>query len=109
MSVQHLPHHVAIIMDGNRRWAKGRGITTARGHFLGIQNIVHIIDSSLAARVPILSLYAFSTENWNRAKKEVSVLMNLMHYFLKQEIESMHRKGVQVNVIGIVNELPTKV
>jgi undecaprenyl diphosphate synthase len=75
LAIQHPPQHIAIIMDGNRRWAKQQGITTARGHFLGIRNIIHIIDSALAARVPILSLYAFSTENWNRAKKEVSVLM----------------------------------
>lgn len=109
MSIEYLPQHVGIIMDGNRRWAKGLGITRTRGHFLGIQNIIHIIDAAIKAHIPVLSIYAFSTENWNRSKKEVTILMNLMHYFLKQQINWLDSQGVQVRVIGYLPQLPEKV
>lgn len=109
MEIRHIPAHVGMIMDGNRRWAKLKGVSTARGHYIGICNITHIIESSIALGIPVLSMYAFSTENWKRAKTEVTALMNLMHLFLKRQTEWLNQQGTQIRVIGKIDELPAKV
>ncbi|MBX3037423.1 MAG: di-trans,poly-cis-decaprenylcistransferase [Anaerolineales bacterium] len=101
--------HVAIIMDGNGRWANSRGLPRSSGHFVGIRKIVHIINSSLEFEIQYLTLFAFSTENWGRPRAEVNSLMNLMFFFLDRETENFRKKGVQIRVIGDIENLPIHV
>lgn len=96
-----VPKHIGIIMDGNRRWARSRGLPTLLGHRKGYQIAMKVGEWCLDRGVKILTIYAFSTENWNRAKKEVSYLMQLLKLALTDEIENLHKKGIQVRVIGI--------
>lgn len=96
-----VPKHIGIIMDGNRRWARSRGLPTLIGHKRGYDIAMKVGEWCLARGVKILTIYAFSTENWNRTKKEVSYLMKLLKRALTDEIDNLHKKGIQVRVIGI--------
>src|SRR5512147_3242920 len=95
-----LPTHVAIIMDGNGRWAKQRGLPRTEGHRQGVENLRRILNASAREGVKILTIYAFSTENWNRPKYEVQMLMRLLEMFLDRELNSLHENGVQIRHIG---------
>ena len=88
-----IPNHVAIIMDGNGRWAQGRGLPRVAGHRAGVQTVREIVKASIEAGVSILTLYAFSQENWKRPKEEVSVLMELLDYFIDKEIKNLVKDG----------------
>ena len=99
------PQHVAIIMDGNGRWAKERGLPRVAGHEAGVKTVREVVKASIDLGIPVLTLYAFSQENWKRPKAEVSFLMDLLGYFLDKEIQNLMREGVSVRTIGRIEEL----
>lgn len=101
-----IPAHIAIIMDGNGRWAKERKLPRAFGHGAGVEAIRNIVKECNNLGIKYLTLYAFSTENWVRPKEEVNSLMKLLLEYLKNEIEELHSNGVIVNHIGDVSKLP---
>mgnify|MGYP003394090078 CR=1 FL=1 len=103
-----LPKHVAIIMDGNGRWARNRGLPGGAGHEDGDRTVREVVQASLEIGVPILTLYAFSQENWKRPKEEVSVLMNLLDFFVEKEIKSLQKQGVRFCTIGRIEALPAR-
>lgn len=103
--MKNKPEHIGIIMDGNRRWARKKGWPALKGHQAGYEKMRQVGDWCLERGVKILTVYAFSAENWNRSKKEVSYLMKLLKRAMVEEVKIMHRKNIQVRVIGRVSEL----
>lgn len=101
-----LPQHVAVIMDGNGRWAKKRGLHRIRGHEKGADAVRGIVRTSREIGIPWLTLYAFSEENWKRSKVEIAALMNLLKRFLRSERREMNEKGIRLNSIGRLEKLP---
>ena len=101
-----LPRHVAIIMDGNGRWAVERGLPRIEGHSAGARTVKAIVRCCAAAGIPVLTLYAFSQENWKRPKEEVGLLMKLLDYFLDREIQALVKKGVRFQALGRLEALP---
>jgi undecaprenyl diphosphate synthase len=101
-----VPKHVAIIMDGNGRWAKDRGEERVFGHMHGVDSVRAAVEAALKAGVRYLTLYAFSTENWNRPEEEVAALMDLLVKTLVQELEDLREKGVRLRAIGDLTSLP---
>jgi len=95
-----MPQHVAIIMDGNRRWAAQRSMPRALGHASGARRVRQIVEACSARGVRYLTLFAFSTENWKRPAEEVSSLMGLLVHYLQKEVSDMHRTGVRLKVVG---------
>ena len=104
----NIPEHVAIIMDGNGRWAKKQGLLRAIGHETGTKAVSQAVDVSLELGIKYLTLYAFSTENWNRPKLEVDALMTLLVKSLKKELPRFIEGKVRLNVIGNIEDLPKK-
>ncbi len=104
-----LPQHIAIIMDGNGRWAKKRGFLRNRGHQKGAKTVKQIVEACAEINVNYLTLYAFSTENWNRPKLEVELLMKLLISSLKKELKTLQKNNIKLTTIGNVNSLPKKV
>lgn len=102
----HLPSHVAIIMDGNGRWAKTRGLSRGEGHKEGIGSIRKMVEAASKIAIPYLTLYAFSTENWNRPADEVNGLMNLMVYAISEETSELKKNNVRIQSIGDRDRLP---
>lgn len=103
---QRLPRHVAIIMDGNGRWAQKRGLPRTMGHKAGVEAIREIVKACSNLGVEVLTVYAFSTENWRRPKEEVGVLMNLLTDYLRRELNELHENRVQIRMIGDMIQLP---
>jgi undecaprenyl diphosphate synthase len=101
-----IPAHIAIIMDGNGRWAKKRNLPRAFGHRAGVETIRNIVKECNRLGVKYLTLYSFSTENWKRPQDEVNSLMKLLVEYLKNEIEELNSNGVVVNHIGDISKLP---
>jgi undecaprenyl diphosphate synthase len=101
-----IPQHIAIIMDGNGRWAKSRGLPRAEGHRAGAESVREAIDACKEMGVKFLTLYAFSSENWNRPQTEVSALMILLDRFLKSKSADLMRQNVRLQVIGQIDRLP---
>jgi len=95
-----VPNHVAIIMDGNGRWAKQKGLPRQVGHREGMKSVRETIEGASEAGIKILTLFAFSTENWNRPLKEVASLMSLLRHYARKERDSLKRQGVEVHVLG---------
>ena len=107
---KRLPRHVAIIMDGNGRWAKRRGVTRAAGHEAGADSVRAVIEACRELeRIEILSLYAFSTENWRRSKTEVNTLFRLLSKHIRLEIENLHKESIRVVFTGRRDGLSDKV
>jgi len=104
--LKRLPCHVAIIMDGNGRWALSRGKPRLFGHRNGVENVRAIVNSAFEIGIPYITLYAFSTENQNRPGEEKSGLMLLLEEFLKRELKNMMGDGVRLRAIGDLNGLP---
>ncbi|WP_018675246.1 isoprenyl transferase [Riemerella columbina] len=104
-----LPQHIAIIMDGNGRWAKSRGEQRTYGHKSAIKAVRNAINACNEVGVPYLTLYTFSTENWNRPTDEVDTLMSLLSETLLQEAEEIFSKGLRMHVIGDIERLPSLV
>ena len=101
-----MPKHIAIIMDGNGRWAKNRGEERIFGHLNGVESVRAVVEAALQTGVRYLTLYAFSTENWNRPKEEVAALMDLLVTTLVKETEDLKGKGVCLSTIGDLKALP---
>ena len=101
-----LPKHVAIIMDGNGRWAKERGEDRVYGHHEGVISVREIVNASAELGIQYLTLYAFSTENWNRPKAEVDALMELLVNTIRKEIEELNKNNVRLHIIGDFASLP---
>jgi len=101
-----LPEHIAIIMDGNGRWARKRGLPRVAGHRAGITAVREVIEGSAELGIKVLTLYAFSVENWQRPADEVGALMGLLEFFLKREIKNLVKNRVRLRTIGRTHELP---
>jgi undecaprenyl diphosphate synthase len=108
MQANYSPQHVAIIMDGNGRWAKERGLPRLAGHKAGGENIHPVVKSFAANGVRYLTLYAFSTENWNRPRVEVSGLLGLLSGKIDQEAQAFHQENVRLVHLGRVDRLPQR-
>jgi len=104
----NLPKHIAIIMDGNGRWAKKQGKNRIFGHHQGVNIVKEIVEDTVAMEIPFLSLFTFSTENWNRPKEEVEALMNLLVETLNDQVADLVRQNIRLNAIGNLSKLPTK-
>jgi undecaprenyl diphosphate synthase len=102
----NLPRHIAVIMDGNGRWAKERGLPRTEGHRVGAESIREIVEECNHLGIRYLTLYAFSAENWRRPEAEVTALMTLLEYFLKRETPGLARNGVRLQAIGRLHDLP---
>ncbi len=109
LDLNNLPNHVAIIMDGNGRWAKKRMLPRSLGHRAGMERVKTIIRHTSDIGIKYLTLYAFSTENWKRPTDEIGALMGLLVEYLKKELEEMHQKNVIFNTIGDISKLPKEV
>lgn len=109
MSSPPPPKHIAIIMDGNGRWAKARGMMRLMGHKAGVKSVRRIVEECRRLGVEVLTLYAFSTENWNRPKDEVSGLMELLQSFLRSELKKMLDNDIRLRAIGQIDKLPSPV
>ena len=101
-----VPQHIAIIMDGNGRWAKQQGENRIYGHYEGVNSVRDVVEGAGQAGVKFITLYAFSTENWNRPKEEVDALMELLVSTISMETEKLHKKNVRLQAIGNLNSLP---
>jgi undecaprenyl diphosphate synthase len=100
------PSHVAIIMDGNRRWARARGVSELDGHAAGVEAIREILRHAVRRRIPVLTLYAFSRENWARTDAEVVGLFGLLESAIRSETDELRAQGVRVMLLGRLDELP---
>ncbi len=105
---ERLPRHLAVIMDGNGRWAKQKGLFRSMGHENGTKAVREIVEACAKLPIPYLTLYAFSTENWNRPKLEVDTLMRLLVSSLKKEIKTLTDNNIKLNAIGNLDSLPKK-
>jgi undecaprenyl diphosphate synthase len=105
LEAKSIPRHVAIIMDGNGRWAERRGLSRIEGHRAGLESVRAVVRAAHELGVRWLTLYAFSLENWNRPKQEVDELMRLLERYLELEIDEVHRNGIQVRAIGRLDRL----
>ncbi|MFN3966076.1 MAG: isoprenyl transferase [Endomicrobiia bacterium] len=104
--MENLPKHIAIIMDGNGRWAKKRNLPRVFGHRAGIKAVRQTIEACREIGIPYLSLYAFSTENWQRPKTEIKTLMNLLYKYLKKEKENLKKNDIKLIISGDISALP---
>lgn len=105
----NIPSHIAIIMDGNGRWAKQRGLPRVAGHRTGVETVRDIVEACSQIGVKYLTLYTFSTENWKRPRKEVSTLMRLLLKNLKDRVDELHENNVRLTCIGDIKTLPVEV
>ena len=101
-----LPKHVAIIMDGNGRWAKRRRMPRVFGHRAGMKSVRAVIEECAHLKIEVLTLYAFSTENWARPAAEVQALMSLLRRYVRSELEDLNKNNIQLRVIGDISRLP---
>lgn len=104
----NIPRHVAIIMDGNGRWATKRGLPRSAGHRAGMEALRDLITASSELGIEALTLYAFSTENWKRPRDEVGTLFSLVVEYFNREISELHEKGVRIRVLGDMSRVPQK-
>lgn len=102
-----LPSHIAIIMDGNGRWAQEKGQDRLYGHFHGVESVRNIVEGAAELGVKYLTLYAFSTENWDRPEQEVTGLMELLVETIRKEVPTLQKNNIRLHVIGATNMLPT--
>ncbi len=105
----NLPRHIAIIMDGNGRWAKQRGLPRVSGHQAGVESVDEIVTACRETGIPYLTLYCFSKENWRRSRGEVSFLMDLLATYLHDRLGKMLANDVRLNYIGTISDLPSKI
>lgn len=98
-------NHLAIIMDGNVRWAISKGIAKSEGHRAGASNVKTLLPTLIELNIPYVTLYTFSSENWNRSKTEIAFLLKLLRYYLKNEGASLHKNGVKIKIIGRLDRL----
>jgi undecaprenyl diphosphate synthase len=106
INLQQLPRHIAIIMDGNGRWAKEKGQDRLYGHYHGVESVRDIVEGCAELGVGYLTLYAFSTENWDRPEDEVTGLMELLVDTIKKEVATLNKNNIKLHVIGDIKMLP---
>ena len=106
MVKEKLPRHLAIIMDGNGRWARQKSLTRIEGHIKGIEAVQTVVTTCRELGIEFLTLYAFSIENWRRPKNEVSALMDLLQKYLREELDEMLENNIRLRAIGDINSLP---
>jgi undecaprenyl diphosphate synthase len=104
-----LPRHIAIIMDGNGRWARKRGLPRVAGHRSGIQAVRAVVEGSAQLGIPVLTLYAFSVENWKRPRAEVNTLMHLLKEYLNKELETLNKNNIRFRTLGRTDQLEISV
>jgi undecaprenyl diphosphate synthase len=109
LDLAHVPRHVAIIMDGNRRWARQRGLPPVMGYWEGAEILTDIVCAAAQLGVKTLTVYAFSTENWSRPNVEVEALMNIFEIYLKGKREQMIQEGICLDAIGDISKVPARV
>ena len=109
IDLDRLPQHIAIIMDGNGRWAKRRRLPRIAGHRAGIRAVREAVEACARVGVPFLTLYAFSVENWKRPHTEIKLLMGLLRQYLRKEVGELNRQNISLGVIGRIRELPQNV
>jgi undecaprenyl diphosphate synthase len=105
----NLPRHIAVIMDGNGRWAEKRSLNRIAGHRIGIKRAKEVITSCRELGIEALTIYAFSTENWSRPKREIKALMTLLKRFVRNEGNKLVQNNIRLNIIGNINDLPEDV
>src|SRR5688572_14768221 len=106
IDLRRLPRHIAIIMDGNGRWAQEKGQDRLYGHFHGVESVRDIVEGCAELGIEFLTLYAFSTENWDRPAYEVTGLMELLVETIRKETETLNKNNIKLHVIGDMNMLP---
>ena len=106
VDTQRLPRHIAIIMDGNGRWAKEKGEDRLFGHFHGVESVRNVVEGAAEIGIGYLTIYAFSTENWDRPQDEVSGLMSLLVDTIRKEVPTLNKNNIRLNVIGDIKMLP---
>jgi undecaprenyl diphosphate synthase len=106
INIQQLPKHIAIIMDGNGRWAKEKGEDRLFGHLNGVESVRDVVEGAAELGIQYLTLYAFSTENWDRPAYEVSGLMELLVDTIRKEVPTLNKNNIRLHVIGDINMLP---
>ena len=106
IDINKLPRHIAIIMDGNGRWAAKKGLQRILGHDSGVKSVQEIVEEALNLNIPYLTLYAFSTDNWSRPQDEIGTLMNLLVKYLKSEFNKLIKNNIRLNTIGDISALP---
>jgi len=104
----NIPKHIAVIMDGNGRWAKKNGLLRTIGHKNGVKSVQEVVEASVELGISFLTLYAFSTENWNRPKSEVNALMELLVSALNKELSTFQKNNIQLQTIGETHTLPKR-
>lgn len=109
LDLKRLPEHVAVIMDGNGRWAQRRHLPRVAGHRAGVKRARETIETCARLKIPCLTLYAFSLENWRRPQAEVDFLMQLLREYLKRELPAIHKNNIRFLVIGRLDDLPAAV
>lgn len=103
-----VPQHIAIIMDGNGRWAEARGLPRAFGHREGVKRVKEIVKAAQELGIKVLTIFAFSTENWNRPKEEIDMLMRFLENYLKSSAKDLKKKNIRLNVIGRRDRIPAR-
>lgn len=106
LNTERLPRHIAIIMDGNGRWAKEKGHDRLYGHFHGVESVRNIVEGCAEIGIKYLTLYAFSTENWDRPQNEVTGLMELLVDTIRKEVPTLNKNKIRLHVIGNISQLP---
>jgi len=102
----HLPRHIAIIMDGNGRWAKQRNLPRHLGHQAGLKAIRRIVKEAAELKIPVMTFYSFSIDNWSRPVKEIKFLMRLLEKYIDRDSEKLHKENIRLKVIGDITKLP---
>jgi undecaprenyl diphosphate synthase len=108
IKLERVPKHVAIIMDGNGRWAKARGLPRLAGHRAGTENVRPILEACVEFGIEILTIWAFSTENWRRPEEEVQGLLRILGRMIRRELSEVHKQGVQLRHLGRLDRLPVR-
>ncbi len=106
IDINNIPSHVAIIMDGNGRWAKERFLPRTAGHQEGMKRVIEIVEVAEKLNIKYLSLYAFSTENWKRPKEEIDGLMKLLVQYIRSELNKIHKNNIRIQTMGDISKLP---
>ncbi|MGI5858482.1 MAG: isoprenyl transferase [Tepidanaerobacteraceae bacterium] len=107
--VQNIPKHIAVIMDGNGRWAKSKGLPRIAGHWAGAEALRDIVITCSKLNIQVLSVFAFSSENWKRPAQEINTIMNLLLYYLKKEVNALHKNNISIVVSGDWEVLPDRI
>tara|TARA_B100001057_G_C22755508_1_gene913581 strand:- start:704 stop:1375 length:672 start_codon:yes stop_codon:yes gene_type:complete len=101
-------NHVAFIMDGNGRWGKKKNKNRNSGHYSGVQTVKKVVQASINLKIPIVTFFVFSTENWKRPKTEINFLFNLINSYFKSELHNVIKNDIKINILGELNKLPKK-